>query len=256
MPQIEPSNTLAPASAAASAFASAIPFVLWRWTPSRIIGQDSRISEHSRCTLSGPSSPILVATVNSSTPSARIRSIMRRTAILGNLALVGAEHRDRDPDHEREAGLARHLGDGGHRVEVLVDAHPRVLAVVGLAGGDQPDQLVDAGRDGALGASPVRHERAVDAALDPLEAGEHLLRVGELRDHVGPHEGRDLDLAQAGAAEQADQLELRLERKLVREALETVARADLDDRDPLGEAHGVRVSGCAPLRAAIVRTRT
>ena len=41
-----------------------------------------------------------------------------------------------------------------------------------------------------------------------------------------------------------------------REALETVARADLDDRDPLGEAHGVRVSGCAPPRAAMLRIRT
>ena len=110
--------------------------------------------------------------------------------------------------------------------------------------------------NGALGASPVRHERAVDAAVDPLEPGEHLLRVGELRDHVGPHEGRDLDLAQAGAAEQSDQLELRLERKLVGEALETVARADVDDLDPLGKAHGVRISGCAPPQAAILPTRT
>ena len=61
IPQIEPSKTVAPASMAASAFASAIPFVLCRWMPIGRSGQRSRIIENSPCTLRGASSPTLVA---------------------------------------------------------------------------------------------------------------------------------------------------------------------------------------------------
>ena len=62
IPQIEPSKTVTPASMAARAFASAMPFVLWRWMPSVISGQRSRICEQRLCTFRGPSSPTLVAT--------------------------------------------------------------------------------------------------------------------------------------------------------------------------------------------------
>ena len=43
--------------------------------------------------------------------------------------------------------------------------------------------------------------------------GEHLGAVGELRDHVGAHEARDLEPAKPGARERLDQPDLGVGRR-------------------------------------------
>ena len=69
--------------------------------------------------------------------------------------------------------------------------------------------------------------------LGDVDRLEHLARVGELRDHVGAHEARDLQPPQAGAGEQLDQAHLVGGGDHLGLVLEAVARADLADADVL-----------------------
>ena len=99
----------------------------------------------------------------------------------------------------REHG--RRLGQRlGHRA---VD----VAAVVGLGGREEDPDLVEAV---PLGERPVEAAPVGDqhAQRDPgrrVDRRQHLGGVGELGDHVGPDEARDLEPAQAGPGQGVDQ---------------------------------------------------
>ena len=54
----------------------------------------------------------------------------------------------------------------------------------------------------------VGHSTLTDDLVGHVDARQHLGGVGELRDHVGAHEARHLEAAQAGARERVDQLDL------------------------------------------------
>ena len=58
---------------------------------------------------------------------------------------------------------------------------------------------------------------------------QHLGRVGQLRDHVGTDEARDLQATQPGPGQRIDQLDLGLGGDDLRLVLEPVARAHLPD---------------------------
>ncbi len=64
-----------------------------------------------------------------------------------------------------------------------------------------------------------------------LDALEHLLGVGQLRDHVGPHEARHLQPLEPRARERVDQLDLARGGDRLGLVLKAVARADLTDAD-------------------------
>ena len=119
------------------------------------------------------------------------------------------------------------------------DRHPLVAPAVRLAAADEPEHLVEPGCDGPLGAAAVGDERPVGEAVAARQPREQLVGVGELRHDVGPHERGDLDRAEAGIGDQLDHAQLVGGRNDAREALQAVARPDLDDLHRLGipQAH-------------------
>ena len=86
----------------------------------------------------------------------------------------------------------------------------------------------------------------VDARGRGPEPREHLGGVGELRDAVGAHERRHLDLAQARRHERAHERDLHVRRDRRALVLEPVARADLGDADR-GRSRG---GGCGGRRGS------
>ena len=66
-----------------------------------------------------------------------------------------------------------------------------------------------------------------------VDAGQHLVGVGQLGDDVGAHEARRLDAPQAGAHERVDEPHLVVGRDDLGLVLEAVARADLADAHAL-----------------------
>jgi hypothetical protein len=116
---------------------------------------------------------------------------------------------------------------------------------VRLGGGEEPAHLPEAVAEGErpLEAALVRDEhRRLDRRRE-LEPLKHLLGVGELRDHVRPDEGRDLDALEPARREQTDQSELVVRRDDLRLVLEAVARPHLADPDTLREALAHRPPG-------------
>ena len=83
-----------------------------------------------------------------------------------------------------------------------------------------------------------------------VDPREHLCGVGQLRDHVGAHEARHLQPAQAGARERVDQLDLALGGDRLGLVLKAVARTDLPDGDRARQAVlGRAALGRSPLEA-------
>jgi hypothetical protein len=74
-----------------------------------------------------------------------------------------------------------------------------------------------------------------------VDRSEHLARVGELWDHVGPYEARHLDPAQARARERVDQLHLRGGGQDLGLVLKPVARANLPDADRIWQRRWAHV---------------
>ena len=75
----------------------------------------------------------------------------------------------------------------------------------------------------------VRDQHRQRDVLGHVDRLEHLARVGELRDHVGAHEARDLEPLQPGAREHVDQAHLVGGGDHLGLVLEAVARPDLAD---------------------------
>ena len=75
------------------------------------------------------------------------------------------------------------------------------------------------------------------------QSGQQLGRVGELRDHRRLDEARHLDALETRGDEQLDQAQLRLQRVDALQALQAVARPDLEQLDAGGQGRLPR-AGC------------
>ena len=89
----------------------------------------------------------------------------------------------------------------------------------------------------ALEAAPVRDEHAEPHVVGHVDAGEHLRRVGELRDDVGPDEARDLEALDARGGERVDHPHLVFGRDAIGLVLEPVAGTHFADVDALAHRH-------------------
>ena len=89
-------------------------------------------------------------------------------------------------------------------VDALSQRHVLVLEVVGLAGGDEPEDLLRLGGHRTLCAPGVRGLRAIDDAGPPLDPLHHLLGVAKVGDHPGVGEVGDLDHGKAGLRQPID----------------------------------------------------
>ena len=94
--------------------------------------------------------------------------------------------------------------------------------------------MLQAELEGPVEAPLVGDEHGQVPAL-VAEGRHHLDRVGELRDPLGVHEAGRLDDRQPGGDQPPDELDLDLDGDDGLLVLEPVARADLVDRDPLGQ---------------------
>ena len=91
-----------------------------------------------------------------------------------------------------------------------------------------------------LEALLVRDQHGERDVVRRVDRPQHLARVGELRDHVGAHEARDLETAQPGAREHVDQPHLVGRGDDLGLVLEAVARAHLADADAASIAESRR----------------
>src|SRR5262249_11370184 len=108
-----------------------------------------------------------------------------------------------------------------------------VLLVVGFAGRHEDPDFAHAGRDRAVEALAIGHERAVDEAGLAMHAARDFRRVGKLRDPFGRDEARDLDAGHAGLAQRIDERDLVGRRYHARLVLQAVAWTHLVDRNAL-----------------------
>ena len=157
-------------------------------------------------------------------------------ARLGDVALVGAAEADADHPlaaQARLAGAAEHALEAAER---LLDRAVDVLAVVRLAGAQEDVDLVEpvAQRQRVLQPPLVRDQHRQAHVVRHVDAGEHVGRVGQLRDDVRPHEARDLQPLEAGRCEQLDQPHLIVGRHHLGLVLEPVPGPDLADVDVHG----------------------
>src|SRR5205085_7370218 len=85
----------------------------------------------------------------------------------------------------------------------------------------------------ALPISLVGDQHAERDALRQADRLQHIFGVGQLRDHIGTHEARDLDTSQTAAPEQLDKPNLVGRRDHLRLVLKPVAGTDFADADAL-----------------------
>jgi len=111
----------------------------------------------------------------------------------------------------------------------LLHGAAHVLLVVGLRGGEEAVDLLETVAMGERALQPalIGNQDAHRHRRWHTDAVEHLLGVGELRDHVRPHEAGHLEAAQARGAEQLDQADFVRGRDHLGLVLKPVARADL-----------------------------
>jgi hypothetical protein len=98
---------------------------------------------------------------------------------------------------------------------------------------------VFAQRERVVQPALVGHEHRDLDLVRHVDGRKDLGGVGQLGNHVGAHEGGDLQAAQAGAGEPVDQRDLGRGGDDLGLVLEPVARADLADGDGVG--HGLRI---------------
>ena len=122
--------------------------------------------------------------------------------------------------------------------ERLLDRAVHVLLVVGLRGGEEQVDLVEvlAQRERVLEPALVGDQHRHGHVVRDLSPSQHLGAVGELRDHVGAHEARDLEPPQTRVGEHLDEPDLVVRRDDLGLVLEAVPRADLADPDVFGHA--------------------
>ena len=152
-----------------------------------------------------------------------------------HLALVGAAEGGRDHALAPQPRLARRLQRHLQPVQRLLDRAVDVAPVVGLRGGEEDADLVEAVTQLQRPLEPalVRDQDREGDPVAPPHRPQHLGRVGQLRDHVRPHERGDLHPPHPGRREQVDQPHLVGGRDRLRLVLEPVAGPDLADADAL-----------------------
>src|SRR5215218_6365048 len=162
-----------------------------------------------------------------------------------DVAVVGAAEGDGDHAFAVEPGVEDAREHALDRRERVVDGAVDVLAVVRLRRTEEDADLVKAIAviECLLEAALVGDEDAEGDVVGDVDALQHLGGVGELREHVGAHEARDLDAAQPGARERVHEPDLVLGADLVGLVLEPVARPDLADLDLLLRCHAGKRSG-------------
>ena len=158
------------------------------------------------------------------------------------LPRVAEAHRDIRPDVE--AVLAGPLHRRLEHRELLVEAAVEVLLGERLGGAAEDRDVPDAELQGPVEATLVGHQHrvAVEPAASRVELVEtsyDVLRVGQLGHPLRVHEAGRLDDRQPRGGEPVDELDLGGGRDQALLVLQAVARADLVDRDRLGEV-GVR----------------
>ena len=197
--------------------------------------------------------PVVSPNAISSQPASRRRSAMPNTRSGGTSPSYGQPNDHGDHALAAQALLARAGDHPLQPAQRLLDRAVHVLLVVGLARGEEQVHL---------GEAVAQLERVVEPALvgdqhrhrhvvGDVRSAQHLGAVGELGDHVGAHEARDLEAPQARARERLDQLDLGRGRDHLGLVLEAVARADLADADAVhsdlhhaeAAAHADRLAG-------------
>jgi hypothetical protein len=139
--------------------------------------------------------------------------------------------------------LGQQRGHGGQRVG---DRAVDVVLVVGLRRAEKDDHLVEAigVLQGGVEAALVGNEHRAGDAVGDRDAGEHVGGIGQLGEHIGPDEARDLDATQPRARECIDQPDLVWGRDRLGLVLKAVPGTDLANVGPLGEgieSHGARI---------------
>jgi hypothetical protein len=164
-------------------------------------------------------------------------------AILGDGAFVRAPERHADRHHERDAVA---LGDL-ERQQVLLDrlvvAHVLVVARVGLARGDQAEQLAHLRVHRAVRAARVRRLPPVDDARAAADPREDLLGIAHVRHDPRVREARHLDHRHAELGQAVAQPDLVVGVDPAGQALQAVAGGDVDEQGLLGQVHGGNRSG-------------
>ncbi len=156
-------------------------------------------------------------------------------ALRRHLALVGTAEGGRDHALAAQPRLAGARQRPLEPAQRLLDRAIDVAAVVRLRSGEEDVDLVEAlaHRQRSVEAALVGDQDREGDALGALDRGQHPLRVGELGDHVGTHEGGDLQPREAAGREHVDQPHLVGGVDRLRLVLEAVAGADLADADAL-----------------------
>ena len=165
----------------------------------------------------------------------------------GALPRVAEAHRHVAAD--RQSLVARAGDDRGEHVERLGDGAVEVALRERLGGAGEHGDLAHAGGQRAVEAAVGRDEHRV-AAGQLAEPREQLLGVGELRHPPRRDEAGELDGAQAGVEQAADELGLDLDGDDDGLVLQAVAGADLVDLDALGQAGQGGRHGCPSVPAA------
>src|SRR5690606_11664466 len=102
-----------------------------------------------------------------------------------------------------------------------------------FAGGEEYRDLLHLGVDRALEPAGIRTQCAEAHAPWASNVLSQSVRVGELRDPAGRHVTSDFDVAQPRSYQRLDQQLLLTDVDQLRFVLQTIARGDLVDRDPV-----------------------
>ena len=122
---------------------------------------------------------------------------------------------------------------GDHLVRRLA----QVGQAVGMAGRQRQDHQIRFALQRLLGAAQVGHQHRREQARQRLGVGQHLRRVGHLRQQARRHKGADLDLRLARGHRVAQPRALALGGHHGGDALQAVAQAHLADDGVAGQRH-------------------
>jgi hypothetical protein len=152
-------------------------------------------------------------------------------ALARHLPLVGAPERHRDHALAAEPLVPRPVDHPLEARQRLLNRPVHVLPVVGLRGGQEEVDLVEGIPHFQRVVEPalVRDEHRHGHVVGDVRRAQDLRAVGQLGNHVGAHEARDLEPPDAGARQHLDQAHLVGRRDDFRLVLEAVPRADLAD---------------------------
>jgi hypothetical protein len=121
------------------------------------------------------------------------------------------------------------------RTDAFFDAAVDVALAEGFTGGAEDDHFIGLRRQCGFEALHVWHEHAVAHARLALQSRHHGGVVAHLRHPFRRDEAGDFDLAQARGRQALDELDLVHRVDVLLLVLQTVSRADIDQRDLWGQ---------------------